>query len=210
MWGPPDCTYSESTYWRTWSRGLRYYHYCPGSNDSGIASTSWNFYLPPERLNHWSNFSSTKFLSHLVAISLLSLILCFRVSTRGLGEAAELGVIVCARGQKNFRAHIGVKRQKSLLRMESKSRVYWDKRHCKPLGPLPDNQGKPDNERVLMSVFITQGEQRSRDTHADLLIGWGKKGSYNTLAGWLGACKVPIRAGWGMGHIPFLVGGRKE
>lgn len=101
VWGPPDCTYSESTYWRTWSRGLRYYHYCPGSNDSGIAST-WNFYLPPERLNHWSNFSSTKFLSHLVAISLLSLILCFRVSTRGLGEAAERSVIVCARGSEEF------------------------------------------------------------------------------------------------------------
>ena len=29
---------------------------------------------------------------------------------------------------------------------------------------------------VVMSVFITQGKERSYDTPADLLIGWGKRG----------------------------------
>ena len=41
-------------------------------------------------------------------------------------------------------------------------------------------------ERVGLSVFIAQGEQRSRDTPADLLIGWGKRGLNDTLADWLG------------------------
>lgn len=30
--------------------------------------------------------------------------------------------------------------------------------------------------RVRSSVFIAQGEERSQDTPADLLIGWGKRG----------------------------------
>ena len=52
-------------------------------------------------------------------------------------------------------------------------------------------------------------EERSQDTPADLLIGWGK-GSSNTLASWLRVYKAPIiGAGWGVGHIPFLAGGRK-
>ena len=36
---------------------------------------------------------------------------------------------------------------------------------------------------VVMSVFITEGEERSQDMLADLLISWGKMGCYNTLAG---------------------------
>ena len=73
---------------------LRYYHYSPGLNDSGIASNFWNSYLPSERLNHWSNFSSTKLLSHHMEISLLSPNLCCWVSMRcllSLGEATEWG-----------------------------------------------------------------------------------------------------------------------
>jgi len=46
----------------------------------------------------------------------------------------------------------------------------------------------------MVSVFIAQGEVRSQDTPADLLIGW-KEGSYNTLAGWLGVYKAPVGAG---------------
>ena len=33
-----------------------------------------------------------------------------------------------------------------------------------------------DPEHLVMSVFVAQGEQRSQDTPADLLIGWGKRG----------------------------------
>ena len=36
-----------------------------------------------------------------------------------------------------------------------------------------------------MSVFITQGEERSHDTPANLLIGWGKRGlRIHLLVGW--------------------------
>ena len=38
----------------------------------------------------------------------------------------------------------------------------------------------------------------------------GKEGSYDTFAGWLGEYKGPIEVGWAAGHIPFIVGGRKE
>lgn len=36
-----------------------------------------------------------------------------------------------------------------------------------------------------MSIFITQGEERTQDTPADLLIGWGKRGlRIHLLVGW--------------------------
>ena len=38
----------------------------------------------------------------------------------------------------------------------------------------------------------------------------GKEGSYYTLGGWLGVYKGPIEAQWGLDHVLFLVGGRKE
>ena len=45
-----------------------------------------------------------------------------------------------------------------------------------------------------MSVFITQGEERSQDIPADLLIGWGKRGLM--IHCWLvGGCH--IRSLWG-------------
>ena len=38
---------------------------------------------------------------------------------------------------------------------------------------------------VVVSVFIAQGEERSHDTPANLLIGWGKKGRrIHLLIGW--------------------------
>ena len=49
-------------------------------------------------------------------------------------------------------------------------------------------------EHVVMSVFIAQGEERSPDTPADLLIGWGKRGlMMHLLVGW--------------GHMKALCGG---
>ena len=42
---------------------------------------------------------------------------------------------------------------------------------------------------MVTSVFLARGEEWSQDT-ADLLIGWGSGGSYDTLAGWLGAYKA--------------------
>ena len=48
---------------------------------------------------------------------------------------------------------------------------------------------------VVMSVFITQGKERSYDTPADLQICWGKRGlTIQFLVGW-GAYKTPIGAG---------------
>ena len=38
-----------------------------------------------------------------------------------------------------------------------------------------------------MSVFIAQGEERSHDTPADLLIGWGKRG-----------LMMHLQVGWGI------------
>ena len=43
-----------------------------------------------------------------------------------------------------------------------------------------------------------------------LLVGWGRVGSLDPLAGWLGVCVAPPGGGKGVGHIPLLVGGRKE
>ena len=38
---------------------------------------------------------------------------------------------------------------------------------------------------MVVSVFIAQGEERSQDTPADLLIGWGKRGfMIHLLVGW--------------------------
>lgn len=38
---------------------------------------------------------------------------------------------------------------------------------------------------MVMSVFITQGEERSQDTPADVLIGWGKRElTIHLLVGW--------------------------
>ena len=47
---------------------------------------------------------------------------------------------------------------------------------------------------LVVSVFTAQGERRSYDTPIDLLIGWGKMGSSDILANWLGAYKVAIGA----------------
>ena len=60
---------------------------------------------------------------------------------------------------------------------------------------------------MIRSVFITQGEERSRDTPADLLIGWGERGvlTIHLLVGWGVVYKGLIRAGGGVGHIPFQV-----
>ena len=38
-------------------------------------------------------------------------------------------------------------------------------------------------------------EERSYHTPADLLIGWEGRGSSDTPAGWLAACKSPIGVG---------------
>ena len=48
--------------------------------------------------------------------------------------------------------------------------------------------------RVRSSVFIAQGEERSQDTPADLLIGWGKRG-----------LRIHLLVGWG--HIRPCQGG---
>ena len=53
---------------------------------------------------------------------------------------------------------------------------------------LPDGQGEPTPGQWLC-VFIAQGEEKSRDTSADVLIGWRKRGL--TYTGWLGAYKGP-------------------
>ena len=59
---------------------------------------------------------------------------------------------------------------------------------------------------MVMSVFITQGEERSCDTPADLLIGWGKRVLMtHLLAGW--GC---IGVGWeGGGGQRWPEGGRR-
>ena len=52
---------------------------------------------------------------------------------------------------------------------------------------------------VLTSVFITQGEERSYDASADLLIGWGKRGVMIHLpVGW------GLPGGWGEEWTTYL------
>ena len=53
-----------------------------------------------------------------------------------------------------------------------------------------------------MSVFITQGEERSQDITAHLLIGWGKMGASDVLAGCLWAYKGLM--GWGEEWATYL------
>ena len=67
--------------------------------------------------------------------------------------------------------------------------------------------GRANPRLVVTYVFIAQGEEQSYNTPADWL---GRGGSYNTLTGWLGVYKAPMVVGWGVGDMPFLVGGRKE
>ena len=53
-----------------------------------------------------------------------------------------------------------------------------------------------------MSIFITQGEARSPDTLADLLIGWGKRGlTIHLLVAW-GRIRAPQR--WGEEWATYL------
>ena len=62
---------------------------------------------------------------------------------------------------------------------------------------------------MVLSVFVAQGEEGSQ---IHLLTCWlvGERGVLHILAGWWRAGIVPVgcRARWGVGHIPFLVGGR--
>ena len=48
-----------------------------------------------------------------------------------------------------------------------------------------------------MSAFIAQGEERSCDTPADLLVGWGKRGlRIHLLVGWgcIRLCRGEVRS----------------
>ena len=60
--------------------------------------------------------------------------------------------------------------------------------------------GRADPESRVLSLLTGQREEKSGSTP--------KEGAYDALARWLGACKAPIGAGWGVGHIPFLLGGQ--
>ena len=53
-----------------------------------------------------------------------------------------------------------------------------------------------------MSVFIAQGERKGLRIHLLTSHWMGKEGSYDTLAGWMGAYKVPIR--WGEEWATYL------
>ena len=44
---------------------------------------------------------------------------------------------------------------------------------------------------VSFSPETKEREERSQDTPADLPFGWGRTGSSNTLAGWLGVYTAP-------------------
>ena len=105
-----------------------------------------------------------------------------------------LHVVVRACGQKNnFRTHIGVKRKMNLLNMARwrESRVYWEKKCCKRSEMTSWQSQRADPKCMVMPVFITQGEVRSRGTPADLLIGWVKKGlMIHFLVGW--GCIRPL------------------
>ena len=62
------------------------------------------------------------------------------------------------------------------------------------------------------SAFIAQGQGERIEVlpptcwPADWL---GEMGASYILAGWLREYNAPIGVEWGVGHIPFLVGGRK-
>lgn len=58
-------------------------------------------------------------------------------------------------------------------------------------GQLPDNQGAP-----WSCPFTAQGEQRSCYTRGVLQVDWG--------------CIAPRGDRRGIGHIPFLIGSRKD
>ena len=75
--------------------------------------------------------------------------------------------------KKNFLTHIGGRRNKNLLSME-KGEFIAIRDIASTAGQLPDYQGESKDDRVVMSVFITQVEEQSSDTPADRLIGWGK------------------------------------
>ena len=60
-----------------------------------------------------------------------------------------------------------------------------------------------------MSAFIAQGEERSCDTPADLLVGWGKRGlRIHLLVGW--GCIRPYRGWVRSGAHTFPSRDRKE
>ena len=48
---------------------------------------------------------------------------------------------------------------------------------------------------MVASVFTVQGEKRSRDTLADLLMGWGKRDLRIHLLDVWGAFKAPVGVG---------------
>ena len=63
------------------------------------------------------------------------------------------------------------------------------------MGKLPDDQGEPTLSMWLCLFSEPRGRRGSKDTPADLLIGWGKEGSYDTLADWLRVYNAPIGVG---------------
>ena len=69
----------------------------------------------------------------------------------------------CMGQKKNFQTHSSVRRKFIEMRDAAST-----------AGQLPDDQVSRSQARG--HVFIAQGEERSRDTPADLLIGWGKRG----------------------------------
>lgn len=76
-------------------------------------------------------------------------------------------------GKKNFLTHIGGRRNKNLLSIE-KGEFIAIRDIASTVGQLPDDQGEPKDDCVVMSVFIIQVEELSSNTPADRLIGWGK------------------------------------
>ena len=73
-------------------------------------------------------------------------------------------------------------------------------------------EGQPtDNQGETGPVCFYSPGRKEVSVYTCWPADWlGKEESYDTLAGWLGVYKAPIRVGWGVGHILFLVGSRKE
>ena len=67
---------------------------------------------------------------------------------------------------------------------------------------------------MVMSAFIAQKtkecEERSCHTPVDLLIGWGRMGSSDTLGGCLGHIWCPYRCGGRSGLHTFSSGGQED
>lgn len=84
-----------------------------------------------------------------------------------------VGVMVCVhKSEEEFLDAHGVKRKKSLLSMVrwKESIIFEIRVAASTAGWLSDYQG----EQTRSAVFIAQGEERSGDTSADMLVDWGR------------------------------------